>query len=401
MAVAFSAMHTAAAAAAPATARLPSVQQRGRAAAGVAGARIQRVVVPRPCRLGPGLAPARPQRSLTARCVLEKNAPAAPAVPPESEAASLFSAAQQPEAQKPVGQPIWLSDVVVTNKRNYWFDREWAPTDIGYVVFMSAMHIACLWAPATFSWGNVALFAGLYFITGCLGITLSFHRNLSHKAFKLPKWLEYTFAYCGVQAVQGDPLEWVSSHRYHHANCDTLEDPHTPYEGFWWSHMGWLLDEKATLKRVGARANIADMESQPFYKWIQKTYIAHPIAFAGLLYAFGGLPAIIWGMCLRVVWVYHITWLVNSASHVWGNQSWNTGDLSRNNWWVAVLAFGEGWHNNHHAFEYSARHGLQWWQWDPTWYVIKGLEKVGLATNVKLPRAEHQRRLAFETAPSS
>jgi fatty-acid desaturase len=107
----------------------------------------------------------------------------------------------------------------------------------------------------------------------------------------------------------------------------------------------------------------------------------------------------LWGMqAVRAVWVYHITWFVNSASHVWGTQVWNTGDLSRNNWWVALLAFGEGWHNNHHAFEYSARHGLEWWQLDPTWWVVRGLEVVGLATKVKLPRQEHMERLAIKSS---
>jgi stearoyl-CoA desaturase (delta-9 desaturase) len=218
---------------------------------------------------------------------------------------------------------------------------------------MLFMHAACLLAPFTFSWDAFAVFAGLYFITGCLGITLSFHRNLSHKSFKLPKPLEYLFAYCGIQALQGDPIEWV-----------------------------------------GKRTNVADMENDPFYKFIQKTYPLHPLAAAVALFAWGGLPYLVWGMAVRVVWVYHITWFVNSASHVWGSQSWNTGDLSRNNWWVALLAFGEGWHNNHHAFEYSARHGLEWWQFDPTWYIILAMEKLGLASKVKLPRADHMARLA-------
>eukprot|EP00243_Klebsormidium_subtile_P003004 TRINITY_DN16136_c0_g1_i1.p1 TRINITY_DN16136_c0_g1~~TRINITY_DN16136_c0_g1_i1.p1 ORF type:complete len:401 (+),score=72.44 TRINITY_DN16136_c0_g1_i1:220-1422(+) len=292
------------------------------------------------------------------------------------------------------GSRIWMSDVVARPKRNYFLDRQWTSKDLVYAGFMLFMHGACLLAPFTFSWNAFAVFAGLYFITGCLGITLSFHRNLSHKSFKLPKPLEYLFAYCGIQAVQGDPIEWVSSHRYHHIHCDTENDPHTPKEGFWHSHMGWLLDDEATQDRVGKRTNVADMENDAFYKFIQKTYPLHPLAAAVALFALGGLPYLVWGMAVRVVWVYHITWFVNSASHVWGSQSWNTGDLSRNNWWVALLAFGEGWHNNHHAFEYSARHGLEWWQFDPTWYIILAMEKLGLATKVKLPRADHMARLA-------
>jgi stearoyl-CoA desaturase (delta-9 desaturase) len=310
----------------------------------------------------------------------------------------LEGAPQQLEGDEGTVAPpskIWLSDVVVRRRRNYFKNRQWTSKDLTYAGFMLFMHGLCLFAPATFSWNAFGVFMGLYVITGMLGITLSYHRNLSHKSFKVPKWLEYTFAYCGVQAVQGDPTEWVSSHRYHHQHCDTENDPHTPYEGFWHSHMGWLLDDSKTQERVGARTNVSDMEKDPFYNFIQKTYPIHPMLLALALYAVGGFPYIVWGMAMRTVWVYHITWFVNSASHVWGTQSWNTGDLSRNNWWVALLAFGEGWHNNHHAFEYSARHGLEWWQLDPTWWVIRGLEAVGLATKVKLPRKDQMEKLAF------
>lgn len=187
------------------------------------------------------------------------------------------------------------------------------------------------------------------------------------QSFQSPKWLEYAAAYCGALAVQGDPIEWVSSHRYHHMHTDTPKDPHTPYEGFWWSHAGWLLDNDATLERVADRSNATDMANQPFYSWLLKTYNWHVVASGALTYLIGGLPMFLWAFCFRTCWVWHITWFVNSASHVWGSQTFNTGDLSRNNWWVGILAFGEGWHNNHHAFEFSARHGLEWWQVDVTW----------------------------------
>jgi stearoyl-CoA desaturase (delta-9 desaturase) len=303
---------------------------------------------------------------------------------------------KEAQQQEPDGKPVLLSDVVATGKRKLFFNRQWEKTDVIYVAFMTVMHGLCLLAPATFSWPMVGLFLASYFVTGCLGITLSFHRQLSHRSFTTPKWLEYALAYCGVLAVQGDPLEWVSSHRYHHLHTDTPLDPHSPYEGFWWSHMGWLLDNKITLDRVGLRGNTSDMSCQPFYNFIQKTYPWHVVAMFGLLYAFGGLPAVVWGGALRAVWVYHITWFVNSASHVWGYQTYNTGDLSRNNWWVGLLAFGEGWHNNHHAFEFSARHGLEWWQLDMTWLTICALEKLGLASNVKLPSEKQKAKLAFE-----
>lgn len=294
------------------------------------------------------------------------------------------------------GGRILLSDVVVKKKRKpfLWDVREWSLADRTAAGVVFVMHALCLLAPFTFTWKAFGVFVVLYAVTGLLGITLSYHRNLSHRSFTLPKWLEYLFAYCGVQAMQGDPLDWVSTHRYHHQYCDSVKDPHSPYEGFWYSHMSWMFDEKTMFDRVGTRNNVSDLEMQPFYRFIRDTYIIHPIAMGLLLYALGGFPFIIWGMAVRIVWVYHITWLVNSAAHVWGYQAWNTGDLSRNNWWVAALAFGEGWHNNHHAFQYSARHGLEWWQFDPTWYVIKILEAVGLAKDVRAPLEQHKAKLS-------
>jgi len=320
-----------------------------------------------------------------AAVVLEKGLETGASEESSTEAESAFPA-----------QQIWLSDVVGKKKRPYFLGRSWSAKDITIGLYLAAMHGLCLFAPFTFSWDAFACFGTLYIITGMLGITLSYHRNLSHKSFKLPKWLEYTFAYCGVQAAQGSPLEWVSSHRYHHQHCDTPQDPHTPYEGFWHSHMGWILDDKATDVKVGERGNIADMVNDPFYQFIEKTYMFHIIGAGLLLYLIGGFPWVVWGMGVRLVWVYHITWFVNSAAHVWGYQSWNTGDLSRNNWWVALLAFGEGWHNNHHAFEYSARHGLEWWQLDVTWLTVKALESVGLASKVRYPAKEHMVKMKLQ-----
>lgn len=151
---------------------------------------------------------------------------------------------KEAQAEEPGSKKVFLSDVYSTQKINMFKDREWNATDKSYIAFMVFVHGLALLAPFTFSWGNVALFFATYFVTGCLGITLSYHRQLSHKSFTTPKWLEYLLAYCGISAVQGDPIEWVSSHRYHHLHTDTPLDPHSPYEGFWWSHMGWLLDNK-------------------------------------------------------------------------------------------------------------------------------------------------------------
>ena len=300
------------------------------------------------------------------------------------------------EGIKPV-KKVLFSDVLYSPKREA-FLRKWVPTDITYASFIGAMHLGCLLAPFTFTWSAFYCFLVMYFITGCLGITLSYHRQLSHKSFNTPKWVEYVLAYCGAMAVQGDPLEWASSHRYHHQHCDTPKDPHTPYEGFWWSHCGWLLDNEATLKRVSDRSNAQEIASQPFYQWLEKTYMWHVVAWAAAFYAMGGLPWLVWGFCVRTCWVYHITWAVNSVSHVWGSQTFNTGDLSRNNWWIGILAFGEGWHNNHHAFEFSARHGLEWWQIDMTWMMVCILKFFGLADKVKLPKQAQMDKMRIKPA---
>lgn len=306
---------------------------------------------------------------------------------------SLTTNIQEPEPVK--SGKILFSDVVVKRRPKVYWGRKWELKDVGAAAVVAAMHLLSLFAPFQFNWVAFGIAVALYVVTGLLGITLSFHRNLSHRSFKLPKLLEYLFAYCGAQALQGSPIDWVSTHRYHHQFCDSERDPHSPIEGFWYSHVSWFFDFKTLLERCGEANNVADLVKQPFYRFLQKTYIFHPIALGILLYALGGFPFLVWGMGVRVVWVYHITWLVNSACHVWGKQSWNTGDLSRNNWWVALLAFGEGWHNNHHAFEYSARHGLEWWQFDMTWYVIRFLQAIGLATDVKLPTEIQKQRMAF------
>ncbi|CAH9110561.1 unnamed protein product [Cuscuta europaea] len=261
-------------------------------------------------------------------------------------------------------------------------------------VAVPLLHLLCLFAPFCFSWDAFAIAFGLYILTG-LGITVAYHRNLSHKSFKLHKWLEYFIAYWGVQALQGDPIGWVSNHRYHHRYTDSKKDPHSPIQEFWFSHMGWLYDSKSAIARREELTNVADLENQAFYKFIQKTYIIHPIMLGAFLFSLGGFPYIVWCMGVRIVIVAQATFLVNSVCHMWGHQAWNTGDLSKNNWVVALIALGEGWHNNHHAFEHSARHGLEWWQFDISWCTIWALQKLGFATNVKLPSDAQKRKMAF------
>lgn len=272
--------------------------------------------------------------------------------------------------------------------------RKWTRTDIGRVLFFTSLHSLGALAPIFFfSWRNLAAGFALYLLTG-MGITYSFHRQLAHRSFKSFKWLEFMGAYCGSMAMQGEPCEWVSDHRYHHLHTETPLDPHSSYEGFYWSHIGWMLDEEVYLARCSDRRNIADLVKQPFYRHMQRQYSWHVLAHFALMLALGGIPLLCW-RALGVALLYHVTWFVNSAAHLWGKQDYATGDQSRNNWWVGFLAFGEGWHNNHHAFEYSARHGIGRRQFDVTWIVISLFKRLGLVWSVKLPTEAAKRRLAI------
>ncbi|XP_022956257.1 palmitoyl-monogalactosyldiacylglycerol delta-7 desaturase, chloroplastic-like [Cucurbita moschata] len=253
------------------------------------------------------------------------------------------------------------------------------------------LHLLCVFAPFQINKAAVSICIILYIITGLFGVTISYHRNLSHKSFKLPKWLEYLFAYCGVHAFQGNPIAWVNTHRYHHQFVDTEKDPHSSINGFWFSHLIWYLQE---IDESASKMIERDLEKQTFYRFLRKTYIYHLIALAVILYSMGGAPFFIWGTCVRTVIYLHAISSANSICHIWGKRPWKTNNLSTNNWVVNLLLFGEGWHSNHHAFEYSARMGIEWRQFDPGWYVIVFLEAIGVATDVKLPSQTHMQKLA-------
>ncbi|KVH98003.1 Fatty acid desaturase, type 1 [Cynara cardunculus var. scolymus] len=291
---------------------------------------------------------------------------------------AVFSGVNEFEYEK-----VPFSDVVITRKRNLLWGRKWRAANIKMVIIVFAIHLLALFAP----------FA--YVLCELFGIMLSYHRNLTHHSFKLPKWLEYIFAYVGLLAFQGDPIFWVSTHRYHHQYVDTEKDPHSPTNGFWFSHMGWLFDGGSVIEKYQDRKNVEDLKSQKFYRFLNRTHGFHVYSFTALVYAFGGFTYLVWVVGVSTVCIYHATFFVNSVCHIWGNQTWDTGDLSKNNWWMALITFGDGWHNNHHAFEYSARHGLEWWQVDFVWYVIRFLEALGLATNVKLPTEAQKLKKSF------
>ena len=256
---------------------------------------------------------------------------------------------------------------------------------------IAVIHLGALFAPFTFTWSAFAVFIGLQLVTG-LGITLCYHRLLAHRSFQVPRWLEYLLTICGALALQGGPIKWVATHRVHHAFSDRPQDPHTPTRGFWWAHMLWLfardpaLDDPATCNRYAP-----DLARDPGHRLIERAHVWLTFAMGALLLAAGGLPWLVWGLFLRTMFVYHGTWLVNSAAHLWGYQTYDTNEGSRNNWWVALVSYGEGWHNNHHAYLHSAAHGLRWWEFDVTYAAIRFLGWLRLANRIRMPQGNPAR----------
>ncbi|KAM1100554.1 hypothetical protein ACFX15_006768 [Malus domestica] len=181
--------------------------------------------------------------------------------------------------------------------RGEFLGRKWNLQDLVIASTLSSMHFHSLFAPCYFAWGAFWVAFALHMLTS-LGVTLSFHRNLSHKIFRLPKWLEYLFAYVAVLSLQGSPIEWVSSHRHHHQFTDTPKDVHSPIQGFWFSHIGWIIDSGSRFGKIyGGVKNVQDLKRQAFYRFLHHTYVIHSVVLPGsLLYAFGGLPFLVWGL---------------------------------------------------------------------------------------------------------
>jgi stearoyl-CoA desaturase (delta-9 desaturase) len=240
-----------------------------------------------------------------------------------------------------------------------------------------------------FEWQAIAVTAVLYWLAIGCGIGMGYHRLLTHRSYDVPKPVEYFMAVCGTLTLEGGPISWVATHRIHHQKSDQEGDPHSPREGAWWAHVGWIVSGESNHNNTKRMSRYApDLGKDPFYRWLNTYHYVPLIASALILFAVGGLPMMLWGTCVRVVIGLHATWLVNSAAHMWGRRRFATSDDSRNNWWVALLTFGEGWHNNHHAHPTSARHGLRWYEFDLTWIQIRSLELLGLVKSVKVPKLD-------------
>jgi stearoyl-CoA desaturase (delta-9 desaturase) len=259
------------------------------------------------------------------------------------------------------------------------------------VIAMTAFHIGAVAAFFYFDWGAIVATLLLWYISGSWGIGMGYHRLLTHRGFKTPKWMEYFLTICGTLALEGGPIFWVATHRIHHQNSDHEGDPHSPREGTYWAHMGWIMTGKAMhhdtniLKRY-----VPDLSKDKFHVALTTWHWVPQVVVGLMLLAIGGWPYVLWGVFFRTVFGLHCTWAVNSATHLWGSRRFATRDDSTNNWWVAMFTWGEGWHNNHHAHPVSARHGLAWYEIDINYVGIKTLEALGLARDVKVARINQQ-----------
>ncbi len=276
-----------------------------------------------------------------------------------------------------------------------------------YLIPVIVFHLLIPFAflPYFFSWwGILWLFVGNYIFTS-MGIGAGYHRLLTHRGFKCPKWFEYTLATLGVCSFQDSPARWVLVHRVHHQHSDHQDDPHTPRVTTFWSHMGWLFIDNRDLSTIAAYERYTrDLLRDKYYLWLQRNakwalvYLAHAVAITALGLIVGatvygdlshtlqfGLQFLMWGVIMRTIFTWHVTWGINSFSHMWGYRNYETREDSRNNWLFAFLTNGEGWHNNHHADPRTARHGHRWWEIDITWMTLLMLEKIGLVTDLVHP----------------
>ena len=268
-------------------------------------------------------------------------------------------------------------------------------------IWIGLVHVGALAAPWTFSWSGLATMLALYFLTGCVGICLGYHRLLSHRSFETYRPMRWFIAWIGGLAGEGSAIHWCANHRVHHAKSDHEGDPHSPREGFLWSHMLWCLQKMDRAERQALHERWApDLLKDPVLRFLDQTFLLWQVlvaaALGGVGYAIGGMTMaaslVVWGVFVRMVIVLHATWCINSVTHVWGYKTYDNGDDSKNLWWVAAITFGEGWHNNHHAYQKAANYGHRWWEFDTTFQVIRLMKTLGLAWAIA-PIPERARQL--------
>ncbi|MCA9226448.1 MAG: fatty acid desaturase [Planctomycetales bacterium] len=284
-----------------------------------------------------------------------------------------------PQSSEPEPQPL-------PQPRRYPDGVSWAT-----VFWIGVLHLGALAAPFTYSTAGLITMLVLYWLTGGIGICLGYHRLFSHRSFTTYKPIRALIAIIGGLAGEGSAVHWTANHRKHHALSDHEGDPHSPREGFLWSHTLWCLGAMNQEHRQAHHARYApDVSTEPFLRFLDRTYILWHVALAAGLFAAGyaaggsalGWSLLVWGMFVRMIVVLHCTWFINSVTHVWGYKNFETTDDSKNLWWVALVTFGEGWHNNHHAVPRRANYGRRWWEFDITYATIWTMGKLGLAWNI-------------------
>jgi fatty-acid desaturase len=281
-------------------------------------------------------------------------------------------------------------------------DRWARGIDYPVVIWIVLIHIGAFAAfiPAFFNWKAVGLFAFMSWLTGSIGVCMGYHRQLTHGSFTTYKPIRWFLAFVGGLSGEGSALMWVANHRKHHLFSDKDGDPHSPRDGGLWSHMLWFMPSFDKVERdLHFQHYAPDMYRDPMMRFLDVMFLPMHVISGLIFYGVGayfwdwqtGVSFVIWGLFLRLVYVFHVTWFVNSATHMWGYRNYETSDDSRNLWWVGILAFGEGWHNNHHAFQRMAKQGHKWWEIDITYWCILGMEKLGLAWNVVKDPPKHGR----------
>jgi len=271
-------------------------------------------------------------------------------------------------------------------------ENRWAGgIDWPVMIWIVVVHAGALAAPFVFTWKGLLVAAILAWFSGSIGVCMGYHRYLTHGSFCTYRPIRWFLALVGGLSGEGSALMWVANHRKHHVYSDHDGDPHSPRNGKWWSHMLWFMPEFGRVHYRELHARYApDLLKDPVMRFLDKFFLPSHLLMSGLLFSIGyfgwdahtGWSFLVWGMFVRLIYVLHVTWFVNSASHMWGYRNYDTDDDSRNLWWVGLLAFGEGWHNNHHAYQRMARQGHRWWELDVTYWEICLMEKLGLAWNV-------------------
>jgi len=257
------------------------------------------------------------------------------------------------------------------------------PTIVQVVIFWTVQVSALLAFAVPFRWAYVALWAASHFLRA-IGLTLAFHRYFAHRAFRMNRGARFVWTLLGTAAMQKGPLWWAGHHVNHHKFADRDGDPHSPMvSGFYHAHIGWFLDDTKHDRVEKSNPVVRDFSSAAEIAWLDRRFVVPPLALAAALYLAGGVPWLVWGFCLPTMTLAHATFAINTINHLFGSRRFETADDSRNNPLTALFAAGEGWHNNHHRFQRAARNGFYWWEFDPTWYVIRAMQAVGLVWDVQ------------------